>query len=155
MSKLEVSMDEIKIDTSKVSMKMLVPSLKKSMTTVLADHARKQGSGQKPDGQRQKQNSPEYAARKASKGIKVGARRLRGSVPTILSGELNSSRQVVVKRNEVQGVFAGQDNNKKARSLHKKGYNVMQFSSKNIDMINKNTARDVNLRAAIQVTRKT
>lgn len=154
MSELKVFMDELKIDVSKVRFQALVPSLKKSMLTVLADHARKQGMGQKPDGSAQKENSAEYKKRKASPGIKVGARRLSGGTPTILSGELNSSRQVVVKHDEIQGVFAGQDNNKKARGLHAKGYNVMAFSQQNLDMINKNAAKDLDLGAAITVTRK-
>lgn len=152
-AKFTIQMDTLHIDPTKLSFNAIKPTLQRAMFEILADHAAKQGQGKAPDGARQKANSPGYAKQKATKGIRVGSRLIRGNTPTVLTGELLGSRQVQVVQNEVRGVFTGQDNAKKARSLVAKGYKIHYFSQKNIDALTQRVAKELDIKGAIQVRR--
>lgn len=153
--KFELSMDELVFDLSQISEQALLPVMKKAMSEILTDHGRKAGSGQQPDGTGQKANSSAYAKRKASPGIRVGGSLKRGHIPTILTGQMYASRQVVTQGFEVLGKFDG-EGAIKARSLVKKGYKIHYFSQQNIDAVQQRVADELGVKMdkAITVKRK-
>ena len=143
MAKLSISLDELDINTRELEFKRFIPTLEKAMAEVLADHGRKMDQSQKPDGSAQKRNSPGYAARKSNPGIRVGARRIRGQVPTILTSEMKGSRQIRRRPNAVEAFFAGKENREKAAALVSMGYGIHFFSRKNADDITKRVNQEL------------
>ena len=153
MAKFEITLDELKIDAREFAFSAYEDTFKRGMSEALADHGRKYDSGRKPDGTAQKSNSPDYAARKRSPGIRVGGRRQTGSKPTILTGEMKGSRQIRVRGKSVESFFSGRENATKARSLVNKGYGIHYFSEENVRNITERIAdeSDVKLAKAIRV----
>lgn len=145
MAKLAVEMDLLEIDSGGLSDAVLMPIMKAAMSEILTDHGRKAGSGLNPDGGRQKQNSEPYKSYKAGKvresgknkgkaGIETPEGWKTGTIPTHLTGQMHSSRNIVTLGNEVQGKFDDQGG-KKARSLVEKGYKIHYFSDQNVKAI--------------------
>ena len=154
--KFTIEMDTLEIDPRAFAESVFQDVAKKAMFEVLADHGLKMDRKQKPDGSGQTKNSPGYAKKKSTTGIYVKGRYQRGEIPTILTGQMKASRQVVTVGREIQGRFDS-EGAVKARSLVDKGYGIHYFSKQNIEAVQGmfETALGVQAAKAIKVRRRT
>lgn len=149
MAKFSLTLDQIKIDTSAIETKALMPTLEKAMKEILTAHSLNYQSKRTPDGSAQKENSEPYRSyksgvkrrtrgpNKGAGGIRVGEKLQRGEVPLYLTGEMIASRNVQQERDSVVSRFEGGSgkNALKAKALTGLGYGLHYFSPANIELV--------------------
>lgn len=153
--KLDMSMDEIIIDTDAISFDALKPTLEAAMSDIRADHKLLSDQSKAPDGRAQKKNSPEYAARKAAGKVRIPGGFRSGAaknVPTQLTGQMYAGRSIQDGPNEVTMTFAAQDAGK-VRGLLEKGYRIHFFSDKNKKHITKLVSAGLETEKLVKVKR--